>query len=982
MNVPLARRSARQELVIAATIRLNRSSTQNSKGALTMKRTTFTALCLASCWLACAALADETSEDLSGAIKAVAAQAPGAPAPKFPEWSKVIGQAKQKEGLFPLYHNEKDQQLFMEIKRHQFEQEFLLPIAIARGNGLMYLGGDTLNFGDQWVVSFRRAADRILVVRKDVRHKADQGSPQASAVALSYNDSIIASLNIRSEKDNGESVLVDLSDLFMTDLAGIGIYPDRSRSTWGKVKGFPQNVEIELNAVFSSPYYYFFFGRGAGGAPDPRGTQVVIHYSLCAMTEQGYRPRVADDRVGHFLSTVRDFSKDVEESPSVRYVTRWNLEKSNPSADRSPPKQPIIFWIEKTVPREYRPYVREGILEWNKAFDKLGFIEAIQVRDQQTGDDFDPEDLRYNTFRWISTSAGFAMGPSRANPRTGQILDADIVFDEGMIRYWRQEYLLRAGLPQGMSLLLEGHDRAFHRMHAAELPELQVLLPEIGRRMDELKNQLSPTEFAAMKNNVNSQPLWQRENSMCECCQMGRGMQQQLGLAASVLLAKGDLPPGSKVPETLIAQAIKEVVMHEVGHTLGLRHNFKASTMLSLADCNNTTVTHEKGMAGSVMDYLPANIARKGDKQGDYFSTTIGPYDYWAIEYAYKPVSGSEKEELAKIAAKAPHADLTYGTDEDMFMNPDPRINAFDLGDPMDYAENRIELVKASLEGLDERTVADGEGWQRARHAFSLLMSELYRSSYLALGYIGGQYTARDHRGDAEGRPPMQLIPVEKQRKGLKLVADEILEGRVFNFSPRLLQRLAPEHQFDDLSFFFFFNRDYHYPVLNQILGIQRLALNHCFSPTTLRTVQELELHASEGTETLKLAEIFSTISNAVWKELPQEGEVKEVKLTVMRRNLQREHVQRLARMVLGPKPPTFMGFYYNISSSFDGGSGAVPPDARSLARADLQQISKRIQGALGDTAAETDAATAAHLKEIVDRIESVLAARLEVNAP
>jgi hypothetical protein len=213
-------------------------------------------------------------------------------------------------------------------------------------------------------------------------------------------------------------------------------------------------------------------------------------------------------------------------------------------------------------------------------------------------------------------------------------------------------------------------------------------------------------------------------------------------------------------------------------------------------------------------------------------------------------------------------------------------------------------------------------------------------------------------------------------------VADEILEGRAFTFSPRLLQRLAPEHQFDDLSFFFFFNRDYHYPVLNQILNIQRMALNHCYSPSVLKTLQELELQAADGTETLKIAEVFSTISNAVWKELPLEGDPKEVKLTTMRRNLQREHVQRLSRMVLGPKPPAFPGYYYFIGSSFDGGSGSVPPDARSLARADLQKITKRIQRSLDDAVPETDAATDAHLREIVDRIQTVLAAKIEVNTP
>ena len=152
--------------------------------------------------------------------------------------------------------------------------------------------------------------------------------------------------------------------------------------------------------------------------------------------------------MGHFLSTVKDFSTDIHDQPQVRYVTRWNLEKSNASAEKSPPKKPIVFWIEKTVPREYRPYVRAGILEWNKAFAKLGITEAIEVREQSELDDFDPEDIRYNTFRWITTSNGFAMGPSRTNPKTGQILDADIVFDEGMVRYWRGEFCEPAAFPR------------------------------------------------------------------------------------------------------------------------------------------------------------------------------------------------------------------------------------------------------------------------------------------------------------------------------------------------------------------------------------------------------------------------------------------------------------------------------------------------------------------------------------------------------
>ncbi len=202
----------------------------------------------------------------------------------------------------------------------------------------MYLGGNTLNFGDQWIISFRRAADRVLVIRRNIKFKADEGSPQADALKVSYNDSVIMSLPIKSEEGHGHRVLVDLADLFMTDLGRIGISPDRTRSTWGKIKAFQENVEIELNAVFGMGLwsYYSIFDSFFGGdsMADSRGVQIVIHYGLSKLPNTGYHPRLADDRVGHFLSTVKDFSNDINDTPQVRYATRWNLEKSNPSADK------------------------------------------------------------------------------------------------------------------------------------------------------------------------------------------------------------------------------------------------------------------------------------------------------------------------------------------------------------------------------------------------------------------------------------------------------------------------------------------------------------------------------------------------------------------------------------------------------------------------------------------------------------------------
>ena len=896
---------------------------------------------------------------IAGTSVAAEEEKPKAKPSKYPEWNKVIEGADEKKGLFNLYYNEKEQKLFMELSGSHFKKDYLLPISIARGAGFRFLGGDTLNFGDQWVVAFRRAGDRVLVVRRNIHFRAKDGSPQADAIETSYNDSVIAALSVKSER--GSSVLVDLAELYMADLAGVGIRPDKRRSTWGSVKTFSGNVEVQVNAVFSVP-----FGV-SDDVPDPRGTQVVVHYGLSELPGAGgYKPRVADDRVGHFLSVLKDYSSDEADSPFVRYVTRWHLVKADPSADMSPPKVPIMFWIEKTVPREYRRYVQEGILAWNLAFEKIGFIDAIQVRDQQSRDDFDPEDVNFNTFRWITTSRPFAMGPSRTNPKTGQILDADIVFDESMVRYWRREYLRLQGIPEGLKLLVDGHRQAWFKLHADDLPLLAVAEADLNRVLADPEglDHLAPGHTHTVPPASGRWPRFSGRHS----CLYGHGMSGQLNLMTAILMARGSTLPGGRIPEEYIGQAIREVTMHEVGHTLGLRHNFKASGMLSLEDCNNPKITAEKGMAGSVMDYLPANIAAEGEDQGDYFSPTIGPYDYWAIEYAYRPVSGNEKEELAKIASRVAEHELQFGTDEDMFGSADPRVNTYDLGDPLEYAKNRIALVETHLKGLADKVVEEGDGWQRAREAFSTLLGEYARAAMLASQYIGAEYNYRDHRDDPDAHAPFEPIELEKQREAISLLQKHVLADDAFEFSPELLRRLAPEY-WSHWGMSGSFNRT-EYPIYGQVLAIQRAVLSRFLDPQTLSRVQNVALHADEGTEVLSLGEVFGALTDSVWHELPDDAGEGELEISTIRRNLQREHAKRLSNMVLANNSSADL-----FALLFGGGFSSTPADARSLARLHLGRIHDRIEANEGR---ESTDEVAAHLSELHDQIEKVLEASLQ----
>src|SRR5438094_1034914 len=355
---------------------------------------------------------------------------------KFEDFNKTVQGAQVYEGLFRLH--QKDDKLYAEIKPEQLNRPFLCPMAIARG---MAMGGYTLNFDEQWVLVFKRVGDKVHLIRRNVRYQAKPGSPVAKAVETTYTDSVLMSLRIVSINPMFQSLLINLNDIFMTDFAQLGMgFFDSGRSSWHKVKTFPKNLELEVSAPYGGNRRFM----GADdGVIDPRGNTVVLHYGLVELPDSGYQPRLADDRVGHFLSVVKDFSTDSKDTTFLRHINRWRLERAETDPKHkdklSAPKKKIVFWIERSVPDEYRAFVREGILEWNKAFERIGFRDAIEVR-QQENEDFEPEDISYSTFRWITTDMGFAMGPSRANPLTGEILDADIIFDASMIRYWKQEY--------------------------------------------------------------------------------------------------------------------------------------------------------------------------------------------------------------------------------------------------------------------------------------------------------------------------------------------------------------------------------------------------------------------------------------------------------------------------------------------------------------------------------------------------------------
>ena len=842
---------------------------------------------------------------------AAAPQSPPAATPS--KFEALTTGTKRFDGLWTVYT--KDQQILVDLKQAQLGQDFLMLSSIARGVSQgMVLGGMTL--GEEVLWSFRKVGDKIQVLRRNVKFKAKPGTPEATAVKFAYSDSVMYALPILTDTNGGH--LVDMTRIFLSDDELIGRMLGASfvfdRSSIANVKAFPKNVEIDIACVYSRDP-----SNEADSVPDARGMQVMMHYSISQLPQSGYRPRKADDRIGYFLTVTKDFSDNSDDAHFVRYINRWDLQKLDPAAKISPPKDPIVFYLEKTVPVNLRPIVRAGIEDWNKAFEKLGFDNAIEVRQQRDDDTWDPEDVQHNTFRWITAEAGFAMGPSRTNPLTGQILDADIIFDASFLRSWKSTY--ENFTPSSVGALL-GDEPAQTALKSSQLPS--------SRRHSD--------------------------------CRLTIGMQQQTGFAAAIFAAQGLTEKRTELPEEYLTQALKEVVMHEVGHTLGLRHNFKASAWKTLAEMEDAAKANEPTVA-SVMDYSPVNIVPAGIKQPAYYTTTLGPYDYWAIEYGYKPISGDENAELAKIAIRSGENGLDYGTDEDTEANdPDPFSFRFDLGkDPVAYAQRQIATVNAILPKLLDRTVENGEGYQRARQAFGVLLSEHYRTIRFAAKLIGGVHVSRDHKGDNQARPPFKMVDAAQQRLATKLILDQGLVSH--KFDPALLNSLSatrwshwgsPEIRRID------------YPIHNQVSVFQSEMLASLFGPQVLARLQDGELKVPVGEDAYTLAEHLKTVVEGVFVELaaPPAGEFnnRTPYISGFRRNTQRAALKRLSDIVR--KAPA------DTASQLK-----LPEDARVLARMHLTDLQARVEATLAKADLKLDDYSRAHLFDAKLRIKQTLEA-------
>ena len=619
--------------------------------------------------------------------------------------------------------------------------------------------------------------------------------PIKTAVVNSNFEPIIFKFKIEARNDSLNSSLIDVTSLFNTDVKSLG-YPQRSRksnkltsmdtklSYIESVKSYPENIEARHVKTYRSSDNESGF------------VSMELNNSMILLPKKPMKRRYFDERVGWFTTSQTDYGIDNQEAKTIKYLDRWRLEVKDEDIEKFKagelvePKKPIVYYIDPGTPKKWRKYLKQGIEDWQVAFEAAGFKNAIIAKDPPSKDedpDWSPEDVRYSVVRYLASPSLNANGPHTSDPRSGEIIESDINWYHNVMK------LLRNWL------------------------FVQTAAVNTDARKTEFKNEV-------------------------------------------------------------MGELIRFVSSHEVGHTLGLPHNFGSSSAYPVDSLRSATFTKKYGTAPSIMDYARFNyVAQPGDEgvaliPSDWETPNVGVYDIYSIMWGYKPILDTDAFDEKKVLNQW----ITERADDLMFRfgssSIDPSSQTEDLGNDAIKASNYgIANLKRIVPNLIEWTTEDGENYEELQYLYGQVLSQFRRYLGHVSTNVGGVYQYYK-TSDQEGAV---YTHVEKshQKNCIKFLNKNLFETPTWMIDKNILDKIQFAGAVDQV-------RGLQSSYLNRILDFGRLA-------------RVIENEALNGSEAYSLDELMSDLKNGIFSELKNNSNI-----DIYRRNIQRAFIQRLGYLM------------------------------------------------------------------------------------
>lgn len=748
-------------------------------------------------------------------------------------YDDIVAKSEPHDGLIDFFRDKESGELYLSLGPEELSREYIYVAKFLDGQAVT--GTSRGVHASERIIRFRRQFKKLEIVAENINHYFDPDSALARSAQANRLPSLMAIAEIVAEHDDGR-ILAKVNPVFLSEsLTPIkpAADPDAEPGqafTLGEFQAEKSTVRSLRSYPENSDVIvdYVFEDPAPLVAPgrsfaDSRIVTIAVQHSFLAVPDAGFEPRFADPRVGYFAHEVTDMTS-FSATPWRDPIQRWRLIKKDPDAELSDPVEPIVFWLENTTPVEFRDEITAGVLAWNAAFEQAGFKNAIQAKQQPDDAQWDAADLRYNVLRWTS---------SEESPWGG---------------YGPAFTNPRTGEVIGSDVMLDFNWlSAYNRWDRLFVDSASGTQPGRGRHR----------------------------------CAVGAERAAQLSLA--ILTMDGGLREDSK----LLNQSVTDLVMHEVGHTLGLNHNFIASMYHSPEELQDKALTTLQGVASSVMDYIPPNLAPPGKPQGAYFSSAVGVYDRWAIEFGYSEAASSPAEEELRLAAildRSTEPALAFGADyeamNDSDTGIDPRMLRYDeSSDPLAAAKARVALIRTTAPKARERLAQQGASWQSMYNAYQRLTGEIGRQGMVASRWIGGVFTDKAMQGQPGGGVPLEAVPLAQQKQAMALIQKDVFAPDAFSFAPDFYHYLKQTRRGANFA-----EQPQAAHPHARTLQMQKQALDHLLHPIVMQRILDSEFYGNQ----YDLATMTGDLTDAVF------AADRSSRVNTQRQQLQGEYVRQL----------------------------------------------------------------------------------------